>query len=56
MAKEIIEVAKSLGSIKSIEVGNNDIPGKMLEIWITNLSGECNMYGLFDYTGGVIEV
>ena len=52
LAREIISLAQELGDIKSIEV---DELGTMLEIWIVN-HGECTMYGLFDYAGGVIEV
>lgn len=50
IADEIIDVSKSLGQIKGIEVTDQG----MVEIWISN-SGECNMYALFPYDKGVIE-
>ena len=53
LAREIISLAKDLGDVKSIEVNGL---GNMLEIWIVIPDGECHMYGLFDYTEGVIEV
>lgn len=51
ISNEVIDVAKSLGQIKGIEVTEQG----MIEIWISN-SGECNMYALFPYDKGVIEI
>lgn len=52
MASEIIDVAKSLGNIKSIEVSND-----MIEFWIVPFTEkECIMFALFDYKKGVIEI
>lgn len=50
MAREIISVSRSLGEIKSIEVN-----GDIIEIWIL-YEGKCDMYALFDYAKGVIQV
>ena len=50
MALEIISVAKSLGELKSIEVN-----GDILEIWIL-YNNKCDMYALFNYEKGVIQV
>lgn len=52
LAREIISIAEELGPIKSIEESSD---GNMLEIWIGN-GEDCRMYGLFDYSRGVIEV
>lgn len=54
LAEEVLSVAKSLGSVKSVEVSEN---GEMVEIWILNImTNECYMYGFFAYDQGVIEV
>lgn len=50
MAEEMISVAKSLGTLKSIEVN-----GDILEFWIQH-DKECIMYATFEYEKGVIEV
>lgn len=52
MADEIIDISKDLGDIKSIE---NAEDGVSLEFWIM-YHGECRVFYLFDYAGGVIEV
>lgn len=50
MAAEMVDVVKTLGTLKGIEVRDD-----MVEFWIKN--GEtCNMYAMFDYSRGVIEV
>lgn len=51
MINEIIDVSKSLGQIKGIEITDQE----MIEIWISN-GDECNMYAVFPYDKGVIEV
>lgn len=54
LAKELIDLAMCLGEVKSIEESNN---GGMLEIWVVDkMTGECRMYGFFDYQGGTIEI
>lgn len=50
MAKEMISIAKSLGQLKSIEIN-----GDIIEFWI-QYEGKCNMYAVFDYQRGVIQV
>lgn len=50
MASEMIDVAKTLGILKGIEVRDN-----MVEFWIQQ-DKICSMYAMFDYTQGVIEV
>ena len=50
MAAEMVDVVKTLGFLKGIEVKEN-----MVEFWIKN-DGVCSMYGMFDYSKGVIEV
>lgn len=52
LAREIVSLAEDLGEVKSIETDRLD---NMLEIWIVQ-NGECRMYGLFDYSKGVIEI
>lgn len=53
-AEEVLDVAKSLGPVKSVELSQN---GEMIEIWITNIMmNECHMYGFFSYDAGVIEL
>lgn len=52
-AKEIIDIVKSLGKIKSIELSEN---GEMIEFWIANYDNECYMYGFFPYDKGVISL
>lgn len=52
LASEIVDVAKTLGNIKAIEVEDD-----MVEFWIMPFSEkECVMFALFDYKKGVIEV
>ena len=55
LAHEIIDLISHLGEVKSIE---EDAAGAgMLEIWlIPHGEKECRMYGLFDYSEGVIEI
>ena len=50
MAFEMIDVAKTLGILKGIEVQDD-----MVEFWIQQ-DKTCSMYAMFDYTQGVIEV
>ena len=50
MAFEMIDVAKTLGVLKGIEVQDG-----MVEFWIQQ-DKTCSMYAMFDYTQGVIEV
>lgn len=50
LAKEIIDVSKTLGNLKAIEISDDHA-----EIWIEN-NDECNMYMFFQYDAGVIEV
>lgn len=50
LTEEVISIAKSLGELKSIEVN-----GDMLEIWIL-YNNKCDMYALFNYEKGVIQV
>lgn len=50
MAEEVIDVAKTLGNIKDIEVQNDHT-----KIWIEN-NDECHAYIFFNYDKGVIEV
>ena len=52
LAKELIDLAADLGEVKSIEE-----MGDMLEIWVVDkMTGECKMYGFFDYSKGTIEL
>lgn len=51
MAWEIIDVAKTLGAIKGIEF----LDDGAVELWI-EADDDCNLYYLFDYERGVIEV
>lgn len=50
MASSMIDIAQSLGTLKSIEIAPN-----MAEFWITSSAG-CNMYAVFPYDKGVIEI
>lgn len=50
MAQEIIDVTKTLGDIKSIEVDDDKV-----EFWVV-YKDECKMFALFDYQNGVITV
>jgi hypothetical protein len=52
MAKEIIDIVKDLGPIKSIEYNEDN---QILEFWIMR-NGECKMFALFDYSRGVVEI
>lgn len=52
MAQEIMDIAKGLGSIKSIERN-----GGLIEFWIMGaLDEDCKMYAFFDYAIGVVDV
>lgn len=61
LAFEIIDVTKTLGDIKSIEVEEDKV-----ELWVLPpeekkykpdlQAAKCKLYVLFDYTQGVIEV
>lgn len=51
MVDVMIDIARSLGTLKSIEIAPN-----MVEFWITDEFGICNMYAMFPYDQGVIEV
>lgn len=54
VAGEVVDIAKSLGYIKSIELSSNE---SMIEIWILNpVANECYMYGFFAYDQGVITL
>lgn len=55
LAHELIDLIQHLGEVKSIE---EDAHGEgMLEIWLTpHGEKECRLYGLFDYSEGVIEI
>ena len=53
LVNQLIELIEGIGEVKAIEKSGL---GNMLEIWIKDNSGECDMYGLFDYSGGVIEI
>ncbi len=50
MAAEMVDVAKTLGILKGIEIGEN-----MIEFWIQK-NKICEMYAVFDYSQGVIEI
>lgn len=54
MAAEIIDIAKSLGSIKSIEIAEDN---QKVEFWI-NVPGneQCSVFYLFNYEAGVVVV
>ena len=51
MTKEILDIVSELGEVKSIETNSNGA----LEFWIVTEDG-CNMYPLFTYERGVIEI
>lgn len=51
MAQTMIDVAKTLGKLKAIEVNDN-----MVEFWISDDSDNCYLYAMFPYSKGVIEV
>ena len=51
MADQLIDLAASLGRIKSIESGSG-----MIEMWIVDDKNNCSMYGFFPWDEGVIEV
>ena len=51
MADQLIDLAASLGRIKSIENGRG-----MIEMWIVDDENNCSMYGFFPWDEGVIEV
>lgn len=53
MSKEIMDIAKELGPIKSIEVAED---GQALEFWINYNNEGIKVFYLFDYAKGVIEV
>lgn len=50
LAKEVVDVAKTLGNLKAIEISDN-----RAEFWIEN-NNECNAYIFFNYDKGVIEI
>ena len=50
MAYEMVDVAKTLGTIKGIEFEKD-----MVEFWIQK-TDTCEMYAVFDYSRGVIEI
>ncbi len=50
MSHEMIDVAKTFGKIKAIEIGK-----EMVEFWIQQ-EKECNMYAMFPYDRGVIVI
>lgn len=50
MGDTILEIAESLGTLKAVEDN-----GHMLEFWIDD-GDSCDMYALFNYDRGVIEV
>ena len=52
VANEIVDVAKSLGTLKSIELNDNDA----WEFWITLPNTSTEVYFLFNYDQGVIEL
>lgn len=51
MAKEIIECAKDIGIIKSVDQNENSA----IEIWVQPIDGEPIVMYLFPYDGGVIK-
>lgn len=51
MAKEIIDIVKSFGKLKAVEIQD-----EMIEFWITEKDNICRMYAFFGYDKGVIEV
>lgn len=53
VAKEVMDIARSLGDIKSIEVSDDE---NSIEFWIVDYTGECNLYIFFNYDQGVIEI
>ena len=54
MVNEIIEViAQDLGKIKMI---NTSQDGNAIEIWTIFANDECEVFYLFDYQKGVIEI
>lgn len=50
LAKEVIDVIKTLGVLKAIEINDS-----MVEFWIQQ-DKECHMYAFFNYDKGVIKV
>ncbi|MCM1219542.1 MAG: hypothetical protein NC548_34105 [Lachnospiraceae bacterium] len=52
-AKEMINLARTFGQVKAIEVAND---GGMVEFWILEPDEVCRMYALFDYDQGVIKI
>lgn len=52
LTDEIINIARELGSIKSIETSED---GNAIEFWIM-YEGEVCVFYLFDYARGVIEI
>lgn len=53
LCNEILSCVKELGNLKAIE--HNEVMDG-IEFWVTDKDGKCKMYGLFDYTWGVIRV
>lgn len=52
VVREIFSIVKDLGTLKSIELNDDGA----WEFWITSPDATTNVYCLFDYTRGVIEV
>lgn len=52
VVREIFAIVKDLGTLKSIEFNDNGA----WEFWITSPNTTTNVYYLFDYTKGVIEI
>lgn len=52
MSDEIIDIIKELGEVKSIELSED---GNAIEAWIM-YNGQCQVFYLFNYERGVIEV
>lgn len=52
MSMEIIDIIKELGNVKSIELTED---GNAIEAWIM-YNGQCQVFYLFNYERGVIEV
>jgi uncharacterized membrane protein YjdF len=53
LAKDVLALMSSLGSLKAVELSKD---GSMVEFWIIDITGECNMYAFFGYDKGVIEI
>jgi hypothetical protein len=53
LAQNVVELMSKLGSIRAIELSENE---QAIEFWIIDITGECNMYAFFRYDGGVITL